>query len=85
VSDDCHCNDRCDDKKQAFLSDKYLKDDQSRFSRPAYPNPMVICLIFALGMYLCQFNAAVENISCFQAITKTRDFVPFLSGFEDEQ
>jgi hypothetical protein len=67
------------------LRDKYLKGDQSRFSRPDYPNPMVICLIFALGMYSCQFNAAIENISCFQAITKTRDFVPFLSGFEDEQ
>jgi hypothetical protein len=55
------------------LSDIYLKGGQARFSRPAYPNPMVISLIFALGMYLCQFNAAVENISCFQAITKTRE------------
>jgi len=78
---DGHCNGRCDDQKQALLRDKYLEGDQSRFSRPAYPNPMVICLIFALGMYLCQFNAAVENISCLKAITKTRDFVPFFNRF----
>jgi len=67
-------------KKQAFLSNTYLKGDQSR---PAYPYPMVICLIFALGMYLCQFNTAVENISCFQAITKTRDLSLFKTGFEE--
>jgi hypothetical protein len=65
-------------KIQAFLSNKYFEGDQSRFSRPACLSQFnVICLIFALGMYLCQFNAALEKISCFQAITMTRDLSLF--------
>ena len=38
---------------------------QSKFPRHVYSNPIdwVICPIFALGMYLCRFNTAVESNS----------------------
>ena len=64
---------------------------QSKFPRHVSSNPIdwVICPIFALGMYLCRFNTAVEsNSRLFPGHHQFKRFAKlskrFLKSHEDE-